>query len=153
MHHGETHSPVHLVIDTTGFVHGTFSFIYLGYPIFYTRRRNNYYNDMIIKVKNRLPNWKGKMLSYEGKDTLISNVLHSILNHLLPLVNPPKCTIQHLHKKFAKFFWSNKDEGRSRHWASWHNLWLPTWKRGLGFRSLFDVLKVLFAKIWWIFQL
>nr|XP_016445527.1 PREDICTED: uncharacterized protein LOC107770706 [Nicotiana tabacum] len=56
---------------------------------------------------------------------------------------------------FARFFWSTKEEGRSRHWASWQNLCLPKEEGrlgGLGFRSLFDVSKSLFAKLWWRFR-
>ncbi|XP_018625202.2 uncharacterized protein [Nicotiana tomentosiformis] len=58
---------------------------------------------------------------------------------------------EHLHKLFARFFWSNKEEGRSRHWSSWKKLCLPNEEGVLGFRSLFDV-SALFSKLWWIFR-
>nr|XP_009607035.1 uncharacterized protein LOC104101293 [Nicotiana tomentosiformis] len=38
----------------TGFHKGGFPFTYLGCPIFYTRRRKDYYNDVIKKVKEKL---------------------------------------------------------------------------------------------------
>ncbi|XP_075087611.1 uncharacterized protein LOC142169621 [Nicotiana tabacum] len=40
-----------------------------------------------------------------------------------------------------------KEEGRSRHWTKWLNLCLPKVEGGLGFKSLFDVSKALFAKL------
>ncbi|XP_019256398.1 PREDICTED: uncharacterized protein LOC109234797 [Nicotiana attenuata] len=140
------------VATFTGFSKGTFPFTYLGCPIFYTRRRKNYYNDLIQKVKAKLHSWKGKLLSYGGKATLISSVLQSIPTHILSVLDPPDNVIEHLHKIFTRFFWSNKEEGRSRHWTKWQNLCLPKEEGGIGFRSLFDVSKAVFAKLWWRFR-
>ncbi|XP_019232505.1 PREDICTED: uncharacterized protein LOC109213200 [Nicotiana attenuata] len=140
------------VATITGFSKGTFPFTYFGCPIFYTRRRKNYYNDLIQKVKAKLHSWKGKLLSYGGKATLISSVLQSIPTHILSVLDPPDNVIEHLHKTFARFFLSNKEEGRSRHWTKWQNLCLPKEEGGIGFRSLFDVSKALFAKLWWRFR-
>lgn len=139
------------VAAITGFSKGSFPFTYLGCPIFYARRRKKYYNDLIQKVKAKLHSWKGKLLSYGGKATLISSVLQSIPTHVLSVLDPPDNVLEHLHKVFARFFWSNKDEGRSRHWTKWLKLCLPK-EGGVGFRSLFDVSKALFAKLWWRFR-
>ncbi|XP_016507995.1 uncharacterized protein LOC107825634 [Nicotiana tabacum] len=72
--------------------------------------------------------------------------------HILSVIDPPKNVLEHLHKTFARFFWSNKEEGRSRHWKKWQNLCLPKEEGDLGFRSLHDVSKALFAKLWWKFR-
>ncbi|XP_059310123.1 uncharacterized protein LOC132061298 [Lycium ferocissimum] len=93
-----------------------------------------------------------KLLSYGGKVVLISNVLQSIHVYLLSAVVPTKHTINELHKIFARFFWSNKEEGRSKHWVSWAKVCLPKEKGGFSFRSLYDVSKALFAKLWWKFR-
>nr|XP_016511576.1 PREDICTED: uncharacterized protein LOC107828724 [Nicotiana tabacum] len=136
----------------TGFARGKFPFTYLGCPIFYTRRRKDYYEDLIKKVKAKLHSWKGKLLSFGGKATLISSVLQSMPVHMLSVLDPPNSILGHLHKTFARFFWSTKEEGRSRHWASWQNLFLPKEEGALGFRSLNDVSRALFAKLWWRFR-
>nr|XP_016471243.1 PREDICTED: uncharacterized protein LOC107793412 [Nicotiana tabacum] len=52
-------SLVHSLEDITGFSKGAFSFTYLGCPIFYTRRRKDYYEDLIKKVEAKLHSWKG----------------------------------------------------------------------------------------------
>lgn len=83
---------------------------------------------------------------------LISHVLQSMLIHLLSSVNPPHYVINKLHKIFAQFFWSNIVGSKSRHWASWATLCLPCEEGGVGFRSLLDVLKALFCKLWWNFR-
>ncbi|XP_059315840.1 uncharacterized protein LOC132066562 [Lycium ferocissimum] len=94
----------------TSFTRGMFPFKYLGCPIFHSRKRKVYYNDLIKRVKDRLQNWKGR------------------------------------------FYWSNKEEGKSRHWSAWLKVCVPKQEGGLGFRSIFDVSKALFTKLWWRFR-
>nr|XP_009615408.1 uncharacterized protein LOC104108129 [Nicotiana tomentosiformis] len=93
-----------------------------------------------------------RILSSGGKATLITSVLQSMPVYLLSILDPPQNILKHLHKIFARFFWSNKEEGRSRHWASWQKLCTPKEEGGLSFRSLNDVSKSLFAKLWWRFR-
>ncbi|XP_049406079.1 uncharacterized protein LOC125869665 [Solanum stenotomum] len=57
-----------------------------------------------------------------------------------------------LHRILAKFFWSNKVEGKSKHWAAWDKVCLPKQEGGLGFRSIFEVSKAMHAKLWWKFR-
>ncbi|XP_070034487.1 uncharacterized protein [Nicotiana tomentosiformis] len=79
MHANVARDLVNTVGTITGFSKGEFPFSYLGCPIFYTRRRKEYYNDLIKMVKGKLHSWKGKLLSYGGKSALISSVLE---NHI-----------------------------------------------------------------------
>ncbi|XP_075087590.1 uncharacterized protein LOC142169603 [Nicotiana tabacum] len=152
MHYSVSSMVSNSIGTITGFSKGEFPFTYLGWPIFYTRRRKDCYNDLIKNVKAKLHSWKWKPLSYGGKSTLISSVLRSMPTHILSVIDPPKNVIEHLHKAFARFFWSTKEESRSRHWTKWKNLCLPKEEGGVGFRSLHDVLKALFAKLWWKFR-
>ncbi|XP_059295549.1 uncharacterized protein LOC132048883 [Lycium ferocissimum] len=140
------------VRDITGFSKGQFPLTYLGCPIFHTRKRKDFYSGLIKRVKERLHSWKGKLLSFGGKSVLIKSVLQTMPVHLLSVLVPPKCVLNELHKIFARFFWSNKEGGRSRHWIAWKDLCLPTKEGGLGFKSLFDVSNALFAKLWWRFR-
>ncbi|XP_070045180.1 uncharacterized protein [Nicotiana tomentosiformis] len=139
--HSNVSSTVSSSIGTiNGFSRGEFPFTYLGCPIFYIRRRKDYYNDLIKNVKAKLHSWKGKLISYGEKATLISSVLQNMPTHILSVIDPPKNVLEHIHKTFARFFWSNKEEGRSRHWTKWQNLCLPKEEEGVGFRSLHDEL-------------
>ncbi|KAG5610496.1 hypothetical protein H5410_021777 [Solanum commersonii] len=72
------------------------------------------------------------MLSYQGKEVFPSSVLQSILIYVLSTITPPNCVMKELHRIFAKFSWSNKEFGRSKHWSKWLN--------------------ALYAKLWWRFQ-
>ncbi|XP_060182298.1 uncharacterized protein LOC132611961 [Lycium barbarum] len=88
------------------------------------RRQKLFYKDMMKKVKDRLQAWRV----------------------------PPKCVINDLHKLFNRFFWQTKEEGRSKHWSAWENVYYPKNEGGLGFGSLHDISKALFAKFWWRFK-
>ncbi|KAM3220651.1 hypothetical protein P3L10_019919 [Capsicum annuum] len=124
-----------------------FPLTYLGCLIFYSKQNMSFYSDLIQKVLGRLQSWKGKLLSHGGRVVLISHVLQSMPIHLLSAVDPPDYVIKKLHKSFAQFFWSNSVGDRSRHWAKWLELCLPQDEGVLGFRSMFDVSKALFAKL------
>ncbi|XP_060211780.1 uncharacterized protein LOC132639344 [Lycium barbarum] len=140
------------VEQIAGFTRGMFPFKYLGCPIFHSRKRKVYYNDLIKRVKDRLQNWKGRLLSFGGKSVLINSVLQSMPMYLLSAMEPTKYTVNELHKIFARFYWSNKEEGKSRHWSAWLKVCVPKQEGGLGFRSIFDVSKALFTKLWWRFR-
>ncbi|XP_070041212.1 uncharacterized protein [Nicotiana tomentosiformis] len=101
---------INTVADITSISKGEFPFTYLGYPILYTRRINEYYNELTQKVKAKLHSWKGKLLSYGGKATLISSVLQSMSTHILSVLDPPANVLQHLHNIFtrsSKLLWAN----------------------------------------------
>lgn len=63
MHHSTSEEVVMKVQRITGIVLQGFPFTYLGCPIFYSRRRMDYYEGLIKKVLDQLQSWKGKMLS------------------------------------------------------------------------------------------
>ncbi|KAH0700880.1 hypothetical protein KY284_015095 [Solanum tuberosum] len=49
---------------------------------------------------------------------------------------------------FAKLLWNSKEEGRSKQWISWYDICRHKEEGGLSFRSLFDMSKAMFAKLW-----
>ncbi|XP_070015948.1 uncharacterized protein [Nicotiana sylvestris] len=148
LHHLTVMEVVSKVESITGIHRNDFPIIYLGCPIFYARRNLEYYQPLITKVMDKLQSWQGKLLSVGGSAVLISHVLQSMPMHLLSVVNPPNYVINRLHKLFAQFFWSSSVGGTSRHWASWNTLCMPVEEGGIGFRSLHDVAKALFSKLW-----
>ncbi|KAM3283710.1 hypothetical protein P3S67_022508 [Capsicum chacoense] len=141
-----------LVEESIGISRGRFSLKYLGCPITHSRKRKEHYVDLINKVKSKLQLWKGNMLSYGGKEVLITSVLQSVPIHVISAIVPPKCVIKELHRIFANFFWSNKVTGRSKHWAAWVEVCFPKQEGGLGFKSLFEISQAMHAKLWWRFR-
>lgn len=137
MHHSTSDVVARKVERVTGIDRQEFPFVYLGFPIFYTRRKMDYYQGL---------------LSIGGRVVMTSHVLQSMPIHLLSAVNPPAFVINKLHKIFTRFFWSSSVDRIARHWASWDNLCLPCEEGGACFRSLHDMSKALFYKLWWNFR-
>nr|XP_009784530.1 PREDICTED: uncharacterized protein LOC104232953 [Nicotiana sylvestris] len=152
VHHSTSDEIVRKIEGITGIQRKDFPFIYLGCPIFYKRRKMEYYEDLISKVLDKLQAWKGKLLSIRGRAVLISSVLQTMPIHLLSAVNPSAYVLNKLHKLFGRFYWSNSIDGRARHWASWYTLCLPKHEGGVGFRSLNDMSNALFCKLWGNFR-
>ncbi|XP_075092414.1 uncharacterized protein LOC142172648 [Nicotiana tabacum] len=101
LHHLTDMEVVSKVERITGIHRNDFPIIYLGCPIFYARRKLEYYQPLITKAMDKLQSWQG---------------------------------------------------GTSRHWASWNTLCMPVEEGGISFRSLHDVAKALFNKLWWNFR-
>ncbi|XP_019251272.1 PREDICTED: uncharacterized protein LOC109230201 [Nicotiana attenuata] len=152
MHHLIDEDVVRKLERVTGIGRQDFPFTYLRCPIFYARRKMDYYQGMIKKMIDKLQSWKGKLLSIGGRAVLISHVIQSMPIHLLSAVKAPASVINKLHKLMGRFFWSSSIEGGHRHWASWDTLCLPVEEGGVGFRSLHDVSKALFCMLWWNFR-
>ncbi|KAG5610516.1 hypothetical protein H5410_021797 [Solanum commersonii] len=135
-----------------GFKRAKFPMMYLGCPIGDAKKREVHFAELLKKINSSLQAWKGKLISYGGKVVSINNVLSSIPIYLLFAINPPKCVILDMHRIFARFLWNYKEVGRNKHSVAWNDICKPKEEGELGFRSLFDVSKALFAKIWWIFR-
>ncbi|WMV29500.1 hypothetical protein MTR67_022885 [Solanum verrucosum] len=110
------------------------------------------------EVKNAIFNLNGD--SACGPDGLTGRLFqacwdivgYDILKMVLSAIVPLACVIKELNKIFAKFFWNNKEVGRSKHWAAWEKVCLPKEEGGLGFRSIADISKAMYAKLWWKFR-
>lgn len=152
LHQSTTTNMRVVVEECTGMSRGHFPLKYLGCLITHARKRKEHYVDLIRRVKDKLQAWKGNMLSFGGKEVLLSSVLQSIPIHVLSAIATPNCVMKELHRIFAKFYWSNKLTGRSKHWAAWEKVCLPKNEGGLGFRSMIDVSKDMYATLWWKFR-
>ncbi|KAG5585745.1 hypothetical protein H5410_046179 [Solanum commersonii] len=109
---GDSSSGLHGLTATTNIqinlftrmIRGQFLMKYLGCPIIHTRKRKEHYTNLFDKIKGRLENWNGRMLSYRGKIVLLSTVRQSIPIYVLSLIMPPNCVIKGIHRIFAKFY-------------------------------------------------
>lgn len=122
--------------DITGMAKGVFPFKYLGCPVSHSRTRKEHFVELIDRVRSKIRGWKGRMLSFGGKEVLINSVLQGIPIYTLSAIIPPQCVFKEIHRLLARFFWNPKDAERRKHWASWNKVCMPKHGGGLGFRSL-----------------
>ncbi|XP_059290294.1 uncharacterized protein LOC132043850 [Lycium ferocissimum] len=112
MHHSVPQTISDLVCNVTQISRKEFPFTYLGVPIYYGRRQDIHYRELIEKVRNVQLLDRKAIVSWRK-------------NHV-----DKTCTA-------------------NKHWATWTTLCHPQEEGGMGFKSLQDVSKVLFAKLWW----
>lgn len=136
----------------TGIKQGNFSFTYFRCPVFYGKKNKAHYEDLLRKVTRRLLMWKNKLLSFSGKYILTNHVLKSMHVYTLSAMNPSKKVIDQLHQIFVRFFWGKTRSTRGKHWVAWEDMCYPRKEGRLGLRSLHDMSKALFAKLWWRFR-
>ncbi|WMV07615.1 hypothetical protein MTR67_001000 [Solanum verrucosum] len=84
---------------------GSFSFTYLGCPIFYGKKNRTHFESLIKKVVKRISSWQNILLNFGGRYVLIAHVLQCMPIYVLSAMNPPACVITQLHRISAKKNW------------------------------------------------
>lgn len=107
-----------------------------------------YFFELMAKFDKRISDWRGRLLSFAGKITLLKSVLNVLPIHALSVIKPPKKLIQHLEKSMRAFLWNSKGQHRKR-WISWSHICRSMAEGGLGIRSLTQVMTALHAKRCW----
>jgi hypothetical protein len=67
-----------------------FPYKYLGLPLHHKKPSRSMMQTVIQKIGNRLPGWKGKLLSYPGRELLVKSVLSVMPIFLLTIFKMPK---------------------------------------------------------------
>jgi hypothetical protein len=62
-----------------------FPYNYLGLPLYYKELPKTALYSMVQKIGNCLPGWKRNLLTYPGKELLVTTVLSAIPTHYLTL--------------------------------------------------------------------
>jgi hypothetical protein len=68
----------------------TFPFTYLGVPIRYDKLRREDIQPIVDKIIKRIDGWKGKLLSYGARLTLLRACLASTPIYLMSVIKFPK---------------------------------------------------------------
>ncbi|XP_059284799.1 uncharacterized protein LOC132038092 [Lycium ferocissimum] len=141
-----------IILRNLNFQEKQFPITYLGCPLFFGRKKIQYFTEAATKIIQKVDSWQGKMLSIGGKIVLIKHVLSAMPIHLLSICQPPKNILQQIEKVFANFFWGTHEGKHKYHWASWEKMCLPTSEGGIGVRSMIDITDTFSAKMWWQFR-
>jgi hypothetical protein len=69
---------------------GSFPFKYLGVPLHYDKLKREDLQPLVDKVINRIPGWRGKLMSYSARLNLLKVCLASISIYLMSVIKFPK---------------------------------------------------------------
>lgn len=87
----------------SGFKEGVWPYTYLGVPLFTGRLTKKMFEPLMDKIQKKLASWKGRLLSFGGKITLIKYVLCNMPIHVLSVLKMPKRIHNELSSIFSSF--------------------------------------------------
>jgi hypothetical protein len=102
---------------------------YLGVPLHYMKLRRVDLQPVIDKIIKRIAGWRGKLLSYAGRLTLLRTCLASIPIYLLSIIKFPRWALDMINSHMGNFLWNNIEEKHRYHLANWS---LVTQKKEVG---------------------
>jgi hypothetical protein len=91
---------------------------------------------MVDKVMKRIVGWKGRLLSYGARLTLLKACLASILIYLMSIIKFPNWAIKAINTQMTKFFWNDQEDCHKYHLSNIQSLCLKKDHGGLGIPKL-----------------
>ncbi|XP_028117910.1 uncharacterized protein LOC114315493 [Camellia sinensis] len=122
---------------------------YLGLPTCWGRSKTEAYNLIVERVREKLQEWKLKLLSHAGWEILIKSVTQSILTFAMACFLFPKKLCAELNSLLSNFWWKGDPESRGIHWDSWDTMSMSKLKGGMDFRNFNSFNKALLARQGW----
>ncbi|KAK8604824.1 hypothetical protein V6N13_082293 [Hibiscus sabdariffa] len=104
---------------------------YLGLPLGYVRNSKELWRPVLENFRQRLEGWKGKLLSFGGRITLLRSVCNNLPVYFMSLFCMPVEVAKTFERMMASFLWGNKTN-RSIHWVRWKDVCRPKEHGGLG---------------------
>eukprot|EP00253_Pinus_taeda_P006547 PITA_06547 len=137
------------LIRMLGFRQGELPTKYLGNQLDINPTRLENWQQIIEKIKNRLPSWSFRSLNIAGRLVLLKSFLQAIPIYPLSIMAAPKGVCTKMKEIFGKFIWGGPKQQRKWALVSWKNLTKRKEEGGLGLRDPEILNKVLGAKLWW----
>ena len=81
----------------------------------FTNLRKEDLQPIIDKIIKRNAGWKGRLLSYVGRLTLLKACLASVPIYLMSIIKFPKWAIAMINSQMSHFLWNNNEESHKYH--------------------------------------
>lgn len=113
-----------------------------------TRSKEEVFGYIREKIKTRLCNWKGKLLSPAGKEVLLMSVIIALPTYFKSCFRLSIRLCSDISSLMSKFWWGMNKEKHRAHWLRRKKLSNINAEEGgvLGFRGLENYNKALLAK-------
>ncbi|KAH9681066.1 hypothetical protein KPL71_026800 [Citrus sinensis] len=121
---------------------------YLGLPSMVGRKKISFFNEIKLRVLNKLSSWQTRRFSSGGREFLIKAVAQAVPAFAMSVFKIPQGLCDDIERAVARFWWGSSETRRSIHWARWEKLCSAKTRGGLGFREFSNSLmaKILKAK-------
>ncbi|GKB34451.1 RNA-directed DNA polymerase, eukaryota, reverse transcriptase zinc-binding domain protein [Tanacetum coccineum] len=128
---------------------GSLPVTYLGVPLITKSPTFTDCKCLIDKVKEKVSNWKNKLLSYVGRLQLIASILSSMQVYWASVFILPKSVIKEIDKLLKGFLWCQGELSKGKAKVAWKQICRPMDEVGLGIKSLEVCNEVLMTKHLW----
>lgn len=99
------------------------------------RKKSGYFNEIKLKVLNKISCWHHKHFSNGGKEILIKATVRVVPAYAMSVFKLPKGLCDEIQKAIENFWWGSKDDKQSIYWARCDKLSYAKSRGGLGFRD------------------
>ncbi|GJV56857.1 RNA-directed DNA polymerase, eukaryota, reverse transcriptase zinc-binding domain protein [Tanacetum coccineum] len=128
---------------------GSLTVTYLGVPLITKSLTFTDCKCLIDKVKEKVSNWKNKLLSYAGRLQLITSILSSMQVYRASVFILPKSVIKEINKLLKGFLWCQGELSKGKAKVTWKQICRPKDEGDMGIKSLEVWNEVLMTKHLW----
>ncbi|OVA16906.1 Reverse transcriptase zinc-binding domain [Macleaya cordata] len=137
------------LVEQLGIMKAEFPDVNLGVNLFPGRVKSIHIWPLVEKFKSKLAGWKGRLLSFQARLTLIKSVLLSFQVYNMAIYKWPKSIIKEVEKMIHNFLWTSDCSKSKMITSAWHKVCRPMNEGGLGIRRLEWINKSLLMKMCW----
>ncbi|XP_074305322.1 uncharacterized protein LOC141640417 [Silene latifolia] len=142
---------VNEVLQISGFKKGDLPFKYLRVPISSKKLSKNEVRKLIDKITAKIRAWGTKHLTYAGRLTLVTSVLHTLHSYWATIFLIPSGIMNNIDRICRNFLWSGKDSYLRAPVVAWDQCCKPKAEGGLGIKNSKMWNKALLGKyVWWV---
>ncbi|XP_057746710.1 uncharacterized protein LOC130965976 [Arachis stenosperma] len=122
---------------------------YLGVNLHHARVTRASFNGIVDKIKDRLANWKGRLLNRASRFYLINSVAASIPTYRIQVSLFPSSVSDKITSMMRLFLWKGTVDGRGLSLTNWNTVVTPKKFGGLGIRDTACTNVALIGKLIW----
>lgn len=119
---------------------------YLSLPPMIGRKKMSFFNDVKLKVLNKISSWHHKMFSSGGREVLIKAAAQVIPAYVMSVFKLPRGLCDVIQRAIVRFWCGSKEDKHGIQWGRWDKLSRAKSRGGMGFRDFTCFNQALVAK-------